>query len=67
MTRKDYEAIARAFRSAFSRIRDAAQSERGEDDMRAGIEFVLEEIEEILEEDNTRFDRTRFETAARRA
>lgn len=63
MTRKDYEAIAGAFREAIAMVDSLHGGDSGSEVH--AIDVAAREIAKVLAADNGRFDRDRFLTAVR--
>ena len=59
MTRKDYEAIAAAIRTAYAEI-DTDYQQNTKDNMRHGVNLAYLAIADALAQDNPRFDIDRF-------
>jgi hypothetical protein len=57
MTRKDYDRLANAFRSAY---------EKANKDEAPGVDLALDEVAKALYEDNIRFNALRFRATVRK-
>ena len=56
MSRKDYEALAAAFRAAYQESQTTSEDE--------GVDIALDHVARALAADNPRFNRRRFTAAA---
>lgn len=63
MTQKDYIALAAAIRQARNRVPQSAPTEIFES-FQEGIDLAVDELVDVLELDNERFDEAKFRQAA---